>query len=92
MVAVGAALVPAAGAQAATPGLFSVCDNGRNFEVQAEFPPGGAAGSRRTPGHRKAVGRQALCFSSAAPNDTLKRSHQIVTVENFFRSVPAGIA
>ncbi|MGW2701635.1 hypothetical protein [Streptomyces sp. NPDC001340] len=39
MVAVGAALMPAAGAQAATPGLFSVCNNGSNFQVQAEFPP-----------------------------------------------------
>ncbi|UKY54715.1 DUF1440 domain-containing protein [Streptomyces inhibens] len=36
--------------------------------------------------------RQTRGFSSAAPNDTLKRSHQIVTVENLFRSVPAGIA
>ncbi|MEJ8670938.1 hypothetical protein WKI71_28740 [Streptomyces sp. MS1.AVA.1] len=53
----------------------------------------GAGGMATRPTVFRAIRfRQALCFSSAAPKDTLKRSHQIVTVEYLFRSVPAGIA
>ncbi|GAA0299705.1 hypothetical protein GCM10010302_42840 [Streptomyces polychromogenes] len=39
VVVAGATLVPATSASAATPRYFTICNNGSDFTVQAEFPP-----------------------------------------------------
>ncbi|MFI1397951.1 hypothetical protein [Streptomyces sp. NPDC020681] len=41
VVVASAVLVPVATAQAAIPGVFSVCNNGTNFTLQADLPPTG---------------------------------------------------